>query len=138
MRLPDVIVSRSGTPWLHGCSLKLMGRLAMGSTLLRHASRRSAPRFAGVDEERGTSVRTRAGLSRFPLRPRGPRVELRIMAEDARLVERNPSVRGEVGGHVFLRRDRLGQRRERGIEFARVRERVREGISRAFPNLEQR
>src|ERR1700722_11184688 len=86
-----------------------------------------------------TSVGTRAGGSRFPLcRLRGPRVELGIVAENARLVERNAPVRGEIDAQIFLRRDRFRQGRERGIELARVCERVREGVSRAFPNLEQR
>src|SRR5579863_616724 len=65
-------------------------------------------------------------------------VELGIAAENARFIEGNPPVRGEIGGDARERRDRSGQRGNRRIEPAGVGERVRERISQACPDLEQR
>src|SRR6185437_9614203 len=80
----------------------------------------------------------RAGGSGLPPpRPR-PLVEFGIAAENARFIEGNPPVRGEIGGDARKRRDRSGQRGNRRIELAGIRERAREGVSQARPDLEQR
>src|SRR5690242_18637961 len=105
--------------------LKKLGRAGKMAATLK------TPRFCSPRSALTGASRRLAGSL-----PRGG-VELGIVAEDPRRVEGNAALRGEIGRDVFLRSDRLRQRREPWIKLAGVREGVRERVSHALPDLKQ-
>src|SRR6185503_16074924 len=65
-------------------------------------------------------------------------VQLRVMAEYAFVVEREPPRRIEIGCDARLRRNLRGERMKQGITAALLRHRVRECIRQSAHDLEQR
>ena len=81
----------------------------------------------------GTARRRSGGSSASSLRRL---VQLRVIAEDALLVERKPPFRGEIAVGVGAARHRRGQRNEMRPALLRVGEGAREGVAYAGPEVE--